>query len=102
MFPKPLFIFSFSPDAKASPMGLSSTLHCSVSGRGISELLRSGVYLSFSLLLFIHFISFACSKMFDLILLFGFGLPISVLRGHFCPGNVISRSMFLVWVNWKG
>ena len=57
---------------------------------------------TFLLVSFSLFISFACSKIFYLILLFGFGLPTSVLRGHFCPGNVISRSMFLVWVNWKG
>ena len=41
----PTSFFFCSPDAKASPMGLSNTLHCSVSGRGISGLLRSGVYL---------------------------------------------------------
>ena len=104
------YLFFFSPDAKASPMGLTKTLHCSVSGRSISRLLRSGVYLSVSQV--IRFISFCllgkpgvCSSSFLLFFSCYFWFQSPKKRSktcHFCPGNVISRTRFLDWINRKG
>ena len=82
--------FFFTLDAEASPMGLSKTLHCYVSGRGIPGLLRSGVYLSVSspFIYSFHFVCLlgkpgVCSSQFFAffpVVIFGFSLPTSVLR----------------------
>ena len=84
-------------------MGLTNTLHCSVSGRGISGLLRSGVLLLFirmlarkawCLLILVFFAFF--------LVIFGFSLPTSVLRCVIFVRNVISRTRFLDWIYWRG
>ena len=70
-------------------MGLSKTLHCSVSGRSISVQLRSGVYPSVSSFIYsFHFVCLlgkpgVCSSQsfaFFAVVIFGFSLPTSVLR----------------------
>ena len=106
------YLFLFSLDAKASPMGLSKILHCSVSGRGIPGLLRSGVYLSVSSP-FIYSFHFVCllgkpgvcssqSFAFFAVVIFGFSLPTSVLRCVIFVRNVISRTSFLDCINRRG
>ena len=106
------YLFLFSLDSKASPMGLSKILHCSVSGRGIPGLLRSGVYLSVSspFIYSFHFVCLlgkpgVCSSSFLLFFSCYFWFQSPKKRSktcHFCPGNVISRTRFLDWINRKG